>query len=326
MQNGGLSPDFVCSCIIGGMKLNLLRCLVAVCDGGLRVSAAAAELGMMQPSVSKNLMDLEKRLGAPLFVRRGKRLTGMTPLCAAVVAEARDILLKCDNIAALGRRHVGDTGDIRIGTTHLQARHLLPEALRQYRREFSSANIQIFQGAPSDLVKMLEKNQADLVICTEVLEHHPQLCVEDAYVWNRCAAMPPSHPLAKKKLTLKSLAAHPLITYTPGFTGRSATDLAFRKAGVAADVAVAAADSDVIKTYVRAGLGVGIIAAIACEPRRGGDLLFRSAAHLFPDMRVRMAHHRNKMAGDSMRRFMGLFRRCAAAKKAALGAKDSAAS
>ncbi|MGU9952166.1 MAG: LysR substrate-binding domain-containing protein [Gammaproteobacteria bacterium WSBS_2016_MAG_OTU1] len=303
------------------MKLSLLRCLVAVCDNNLRVSAAAHDLKQVQPSVSKSLMELEKQMDATLFVRRGKRIIDITPLCAEVLSEAREILFKCDNIIALKRRYGVDVGDIRIGTTHLQARYLLPEVVRQYREEYTSANIQIFQSMPVNLVQMLENNQVDLIICTEVPAQHSGLLFTDAYTWNRSVIMLPSHPLAQQKLTLKALVEHPLITYTIGFTGRAVMDKAFRKWGLSPDIAVAAADSDVIKTYVRAGIGVGIIAAISGQQQDDSDLLSRSVAHLFPNMLGRMAQHRDKVINDSMQRFTEIFCRHAATLTADLGAK-----
>ena len=289
------------------MKIKLLRCLVAMGDNQMNVSAAARELRILQPSMSKNLMDLEKEIGT-LFVRRGRRFVDMTPLGREVLTEARDILLKCDNIAALRRRHDKGSGDIRIGTTHLQARYVLPAAVRQYLDEFADANIQIFQNTPKNLAQMLENNLVDMVICTEALENHPRLDSADAYCWNRSIIMPPKHALARAKpLTLKKLAAHPLITYVHGFTGRTSFDATFRRAGLAFHVAVAAADSDVIKTYVRMGAGIGVIATVSYQPKEDADLVCRSAAHLFPDMRVRMAYLREKNITVGMRRLMEIF-------------------
>lgn len=305
----------------GRVKLNLLRCLVAVCENELQVSKAARELQLLQPSVSKSLMDLEKELGQPLFIRRGRRFVGMTPLCRETLAEAREVLRRCDNIAALGKRHGKEHSDIKIGTTHLQARYILPAVVPQWLREFPEANIQIMQGVPANLVQMLENSQVDVVICTEAMEHHPALEAIDAYKWNRSVILPPGHALARGNITLKKLAAEPLVTYVHGFTGRAVFDRAFREAGLAPKVTVAAADSDIIKTYVRAGTGVGVIAAICYDAVADCDLKRVTVAHLFPDMQVRLAFHRRKIITESMRRFMDIFCHHTATLQSALGAK-----
>ena len=290
----------------------------------MNVSAAARELRMQQPSVSKHLMDLEKEIG-PLFVRRGRRFAAMTPLGREILAEARDILLKCDNIAALKRRYEKGGGDLRIGTTHLQARYILPAVVRKYLRRYPGAHIQILQNAPANLVPMLEQNVVDVVICTELPDSHPRIDSAEAYRWNRIALAPKDHPLAAAKtLTLKRLAAHPLVTYVRGFTGRAVFDSVFRRAGVRPFVSVEAADSDVVKTYVRAGAGVGIVAAVSYDPREDRDLICIPAAHLFPDMNVRMAYLRDKLVTPAMRSFMTLFRRRTAEMQATLGAKRAA--
>ena len=291
-----------------GMKINLLRCLVAMGDNNMQVSAAARELRMLQPSVSKNLIELEKVMG-PMFVRRGRRFISMTPLGRETLAEARDILVKCDNLNSLRRRHNAGGGDIRIGTTHVQARYILPVTVQRYMSEFSEANIQIFQNTPANLAKMLENNQVDLMICTESMDHHPRLHSVDAYWWNRSVIMPRDHPLASGKapITLKKLAGWPLVTYVRGFTGRASCDAAFRRAAIKTNITVAAADSDIIKTYVRMGIGVGIIAAISYEPEADKDLEFKPAGHIFPDMCTRIAHLKDKMLTDGMTRFITIF-------------------
>lgn len=292
-------------------------------DSGLSVSEAARELRMLQPSVSKNLMDLEKETG-PLFVRRGRRIVALTPLGQEILTEARDILLKCDNIAAIKRRHGEGGGDIRIGTTHLQARYILPAVVRRYLQEYPDANIQLIQSDPAALVEMLHHNQVDMAICTEALENHPRLDAAAGYLWNRIVITPRNHPLAsEKKLTLRKLSAHPLVTYVRGFTGRESFDSVFRRAGLSVNVAVEASDSDVVKTYVRTGAGAGVVAAVSYDSQEDRDLARLSAAHLFPDMRVRIACLRDKMVTSGMRRFMEIFRTETALMKKNLGARSA---
>lgn len=305
------------------LKIKLLRCFAAMCDNDMNVSAAARELRLPQPSVSKGLMDLEKDAG-PLFIRRGRRFAGLTPLGEEVLAEARDILLRCENIAALRRRHADGGGDLRIGTTHLQARYVMPPVVRRYLDEFPDARIQIWQGTPADAAAMLENGRVDVAVCTEALAGRPRVSAEPAYAWNRALIVPRKHPLARAGApTLKKISAFPIVTYVRGFTGRAAFDAAFRRAGLSLNVAVAAADSDVIKTYVRAGAGAGVVAAAACQPE-DSDLACVSLSRLFPDMHVYMAFLQDKVVTGSMRRFMDMFREHAAAMGGALGASGKA--
>lgn len=305
------------------MKLSMLRCLVAVCDNDLNVTDAARELDTLQPSVSKKLMELEEEMGHPLFVRRGKRFIGVTPLCRELLSEAREILLKCDNIAALGKTHRGSMtrGDMRIGTTHTQARYILPAVLQKFRDDYPDSHIQLFQGSPINLVRMLENNQVDMVICTEEIDDNPSLFSVEAYHWNRCLVMLPGHVLADEKdISLEQLAEYPIVTYVHGFTGRQAFDTVFRKVGMFPNVVVAAVDSDIIKTYVREGIGVGIVASISCQEAADSDLVHCSVAHLFPDMRVRVAHHREKIVTEAMQRFISIFQGHTSKLVAKLGA------
>ena len=291
-----------------------LRSLVAVCENDLNVSAAAKKLHTAQPAISKHLARLEEHVGQPVFARRGKRFLDLTPVGREVLSQARDILLKMDNIAALGADRGGQPrGDLRIGTTHTQARYILPPVVGDFVRECPKVSLQIWQGAPADLVRRMENNEADLVICTENLQEHPGLVALPALRWNRRLIAPKKHPLARSRPpTLERLAKYPIVTYVSGFTGRKVFDETFRRAGIVPNVVVSAADADVVKTYVRLGVGVGVVADLACDPKADADLVAVPLGKLFPEMTVRLAHRREKHVTRAMRSFMDIFREHAA--------------
>ena len=302
------------------MKLNLLKILAAVCDNDFAVSKTAQKLNLPQPTVSRALLDLEREIGRALFIRRGKRIIDITPMCREVLVQARQMLVHHDNIIKLCKQDI--LGSIRIGTTHVQARYVLPAVARRYLREYERANIQIYQDTPASLVQMAESNAVDIVMCTEALENHISLQAVNAYRWNRSLIMPKSHPLARDKtITLKKLAACPLVTYVHGFTGRDMFDATFRKVNLSPSVIVAASDSDVIKTYVRMGAGVGVIASVSYQSAEDKDLVCRPLSHLFPDMWTRMAYHRRKVITESMQRFMDLVTQHCKTQQKKFGAK-----
>lgn len=202
-------------------------------------------------------------------------------------------------------------GDLLIGTTHLQARHVLPEIIKAFSKAYPNVFLHIYQANPRAIFEMLLNNRVDLGLCTEMLGEEPhELLVEKAYRWNRCAVMPADHELAgkKKDLTLEDLATTRLLTYLRGFTGRVAFDRVFREAGHVPPVVLSASDSDVIKTYVRLGMGVGILARVAYDPAKDQDLVRRDVGHLFPDMHALLARRRDKYMSAAIKKFVEIFK------------------
>ncbi|MCH9705609.1 MAG: LysR family transcriptional regulator [Proteobacteria bacterium] len=292
------------------IKLSQLRTLVAICDNDLNVTAAAQQLNIAQPSMSKKLSTLEQAIGKSLFYRNGKRFQYETDLCREVSKLAREILLKCDNLLMLGETFDQTTisGELSIGTTHTQARYVLPQVLEKFRKDYPDVVISIRQGAPVELVRMLNSNQLDFVICTEALETNTNFRTMTSFNWNRCLLLPPTHPLVKvRKITLTALAKYPLVTYTQGFAGRPAFDNTFSTAGIIPKIMVSATDADVIKTYVRLGFGIGVVAEMAYDAKKDADLVMRPLEALFPAMQVRLAYQREKFISASMQRFIELF-------------------
>ena len=301
------------------MNIRQLRALVAVCENKFSISKAAKKLHLVQSAVSRQIQLLEHEIGTPLFVRHGKRFINATPICQEVSAQAREALLNLDNIRQLGVEYATDStrGELRIGTTHMQARYVLPQVVQSFRRVYPNVFLQLHQGTPQQLVDMLAANAVDIAICTEELEKDRGLEVMTAYHWNRAAIVKPGHSLARKRqVSLADLTQYPLITYVEGFTGRRAFDDAFRIAGLSPSVIVSAADSDVIKTYVALGLGVGIVANMSFEPRHDSHLVAKDLSSLFPQMTTKLAYRRGKFLTSGARRFIEIFLETMTAKNA----------
>lgn len=265
------------------MKLRQLQYVHEVARRGLNVTAAAEALFTSQPGVSKQIRLLEDELGVDIFVRNGKQLAEITPAGRRVLEHAEAVLREVDNIRRVAREfRQADRGDLAIATTHTQARYALPPVITAFRARYPRVALHLHQGSPPQIAKLAAEGQADFAIATEALEHFEQLVMLPCYRWNRCVLVRPDHRLARESsLTLARLAEHPLITYTFGFTGRSKLDQAFAARGLKHDVVLTAVDADVIKTYVRLGLGVGIVADMAYDPKADADLVRLPADHLF---------------------------------------------
>jgi len=277
------------------LNLQQLRYLCAIVDHGLNVSDAAEALHTSQPGISKQVRQLEDELGVRVFVRQGKRLASLTPAGESVVATARRALREIGNLKRVGAEfHSEDEGTLAIATTHLQARYVLPPVLRDFALRYPKVKLELHQGNPIQVAEQTACGDADLGIATEAVAMNPDLVTLPCYQWNRCVLVPRDHPLTKNKpLTLPALARHPIITYDFTFTGRSQINAAFDSAGLVPNVVLTALDSDVIKTYVEMGLGVGIIAKMAWDPvRDAGTFEQLDAAHLFAPSITRIALRR----------------------------------
>jgi LysR family transcriptional regulator, cys regulon transcriptional activator len=291
------------------MNLLQLQIVVAITDTGLSISAAADTLELSQPALSKQLMALEKELGLHLFDRRGKRLERITPAGEEVLIIARRVLGELTNIRAISSEFKNAIGGaLTIATTHTQARYVLPAVIEPFMKRFPMCKLALKQGTPQACAAFVASGQADIAIATEALADHPDLATLPVYDWNRVLVVPKGHALANiKKPKLAEVALHPLITYDGTFTGRSKIDAAFRQAGLLPNVVLTALDSDVIKTYVRLGLGVGIIAQMAVEPKRDDDLIAIDASHLFAPSTTRVGLRRGSMQRLTVFEFIGHF-------------------
>lgn len=290
------------------MELRELRSFVAAVESGLNLSQTATGLHLVQSAVSQHLARLEAELGTRLFVRHGKRLTALTPAGEAVLHYARQALAIRDSILAVGRDHVDETsGVLRIGATHTQARYVLPPVIRAFRRAYPGVSLQIHQGTPSQLAELAESDAVDFSICTEALGARPALATRPCYRWNRSLIAPRGHPILERQpLSLELICEYPLITYVFGFTGSSHLRATFARLALEPQVVLSAADTDVIKTYVREGLGIGLIATVAYCPRADTDLVARDLSHLFPWEVTLLAYRRDKYLRRFQQHFMEL--------------------
>lgn len=290
------------------MKLQQLRYIWEVARNELNVSATAQVLYTSQPGISKQIRLLEDELGVEIFARSGKHLTRITPAGESVLKIAGEILQKTNDIKSVAAEFSNPRkGELSIATTHTQARYALPDIIEQFIREFPEVNLHMHQGTPMQIAEMAAKGQVDLAIATEAMEHFTDLVTLPCYRWNRSIIVPKDHPLAQgQPLTLEAVAHYPIVTYVFGFTGRSQLDQAFQTRGLEENVVFTAADSDVIKTYVKLGLGVGIVASMACA--QGDDeLVSIPADHLFEESVTHIGIRRGTFLRGFVYRFMEMF-------------------
>ena len=257
------------------MKLQQLRYIWEVAHNDLNISATAASLYTSQPGISKQIRLLEDELGVEIFSRSGKHLTKVTAAGEQILEIAGDVLQQVDSIKQLSHDYRSPHfGTLSIATTHTQARYALPGVIQKFRAKYPNVALHMNQGTPEQISQLAASGAADFAIATEGMELFKDLVMMPCYRWNRSVVVPKDHPLAKKgPLTLKDLAEHQIVTYVFGFTGRSKLDDAFSEKGLTPKVVFTATDADVIKTYVRLGLGIGIVAHMAYDPEVDTDLV-----------------------------------------------------
>jgi LysR family cys regulon transcriptional activator len=267
------------------MKLQQLKYLLAIVDNGLNITAAAERLYTSQPGVSKQLKLLEEELGLQLFVRKGKSLGSITAAGEQVIERARLIMAEVENIRSLASDYFHEEeGSLSIATTHTQARYVLPDVIREFRERYPRVSLNLHQGTSEQIADMVQANKIDFAIATGSHDLFGNLLLVPSYHWDRKVIVPKDHELARleRKITLEDLAKYPLVTYVFSFGGQSSLKRAFAEHGLDPDVVFTARDADVIKTYVRMGLGVGIVASMAADCSDGKDLAAIDAEDLFP--------------------------------------------
>lgn len=248
------------------------------------LTEVANTLYTSQSGVSRHIKELEDELGVELFIRRGKRLLGMTEPGKALLTMAERILSEANNIRRLADNFANsDRGSLHIATTHTQARYALPAIVKEFRTQFPQVQLVLHQGSPSEIVSMLLNGETDIGLSSEMLMDYDEIAAFPYYSWHHTILVPRGHPLTElPEVTLEDLSAWPLITYQAGLTGRTKIDAAFAVAGIDPDIVLSAQDSDVIKTYVELGLGVGILADMAVDSVKDSNLIGLNAEHLFP--------------------------------------------
>jgi LysR family cys regulon transcriptional activator len=291
------------------MNLRQLQLLREVVDNGFNMTRTADRLFTSQPGVSKQLRLLEEELGTALFLRSRRSLDGLTPAGEAVLAHARRALAEVEGMRQRAQElDPAQGGSLSLATTHTQARYVLPEVVQAFRGHHPAVELHLHQGTPQQIASMLQRGETELGLATELLHLFDDLVLLPCYRWNRCVVVPAGHPLADlDRLSLADIAEFPLVTYVFGLTGRGHVNEAFAEAGLEPRVAVAATDAEVIKTYVRAGLGVGIVARMAVEEADLTDLRILDAGHLFPSEITSVAMREGMPlqgpAGDLIRAF-----------------------
>jgi LysR family cys regulon transcriptional activator len=266
------------------MKLQQLRYLVEVAKQGLNVSEAAEKLHTSQPGISKQIRLLEDELGIQIFIRNGKRVVSVSDPGKEVLKISERILREAQNLKRVGDEFSREAeGALTIATTHTQARYALPAPITAFMQQYPSVRLSIKQGSPTQICDMVISGEADLAIATEGIALFKELAMLPCYEWNRGVVVPAGHPLLDlgRPITLQDIARYPIITYDFAFTGRSKINKAFAAESLNPTVVLTAIDTDVIKTYVGLGLGIGIIATMAFEPERDSGLRIIDASHLF---------------------------------------------
>jgi len=276
------------------MKLQQLRYIVEIQRQGLNVSEAAESLFTSQPGISKQVKLLEEELGVAIFERSGKRFTGVTEPGKAVLAIAERILREAENLKRASSEFAsGESGRLVLAATHTQARYALPVVVRDFVVQHPAVKLEMHQGSPTQIAEWVVSGEADIGIATEALDQYPRLITLPVRQWSHCVIAPEGHPILKSvPLALDELARWPLITYDTAFTGRSRINRAFERIGADPNIVLTALDSDVIKTYVSLGLGLGIISALAFDAQRDAGLVAVDAAHLFESNTTRLALRR----------------------------------
>ncbi len=277
------------------MNLHQFRFVQEAVRRNLNLTEVAKSLHTSQPGVSKAIIELEEELGIEIFSRHGKRLKRVTEPGQHVLRSIEVILREVGNLKRIGEQFSAeDSGTLSIATTHTQARYVLPVPVAKLREAYPNVNISLHQGAPAQVAQMVMDEVAEIGIATESLSEYPDLVTLPCYEWEHMLVIPKSHPLAAKvRITLEDLAAEPIITYHPSFTGRTRIDKAFAAKNLTPRIALEAIDSDVIKTYVRLGLGVGIVAEMAVKDGLDDDLVARPASQLFGKNVARIAFKRS---------------------------------
>jgi len=290
------------------MKLQQLRYLAAVVQSDLNITAAAARLSATQSAISKQLKLLEDELGFDVFARSGRTLTRVTPPGARVIRHALRMLREAENIHGLAEDLRQDArGSLSIGTTHTQARYVLPQIIRRFRQQYPQVQFHLHQGTAEQIAQMADVDRIDFAMATGSHELFTKYVLLPCYQWSRRLIVPVDHPLTQvEKPSLQEVAAWPIVTYVLSFTGRSSLHDAFAAAGLNANIALTARDADVIKTYVRLGLGVGIVADVALDPERDRGLVSVDAEHLFPPHTTWIGFARDRLLRGFMYDLMAL--------------------
>jgi LysR family cys regulon transcriptional activator len=291
------------------MNLRQLRYITAVAKHGLNVSATAESLHTSQPGVSKQIRQLEDELGVQIFERSGRQLTRITPAGHAIIEIANRALVEIESLKQAAQEHSdASLGTLSMAATHTVARYAFPPVLEKFVERYPKVHVHTHLGTPHQIAELVANGDVDFGIATEAMEHFEDLVAIPCYRWRRSVLVPKDHPLVNvEPLTLRAVADHPLVTYVFGFDRGAPLDVAFRAEGLAPNVAFTATDADIIKKYVRMGLGAGIVATLAYDAANDTDLRALDASHLFEVSTARIVFRRGLFFRTFMYDFLELF-------------------
>jgi LysR family cys regulon transcriptional activator len=290
------------------MNLQQLRFVREAVRRDFSLTQAARALGTSQPALSRAILELEAELGVDVFVRHGKRILGLTEPGKVVAERAERVLSEIQGIErATADWRARDAGELRIATTHTQARYVLPTVVKAFRKRYPAVRLSLMQGSPSQITQMVVDREVDFAIATEVVDERPELRTVEGFEWQHVVVAPVRHPVFAGPITLQALVRFPIVTYVEEFAGRRRIDRAFAQAGLRPDIVLAAIDSDVIKTYVSIGMGVGIMAEMASDPAHDRALRAVPAGALFGMNRVRLAVRKDAFLRGFATAFIELF-------------------
>lgn len=290
------------------MNFQQLRIIREAARCNFNLTEVGNVLFTSQSGVSKHIKDLEEELGVELFVRKGKRLLGLTDPGNELLEIVERILLDANNIKNLVEQYSKrDEGQLTIVATHTQARYALPPVVNGFKKSFPKVHLKLHQAGPGEIVSMLLSGEADIGVATEALSDVDKLDSFPYYTWHHSVIVPAGHPLEKvQTLSLQALAEFPIVTYHEGLTGRAKIDQSFADAGITPDIVMSALDADVIKTYVELGMGIGIIASMAFNPVKDSDLRLLKGEHLFGENTTYIALRRGHYLRSFAYRFIEL--------------------
>ena len=292
------------------MKLQQLKCIFQIVQSEFNISKASEVLNTSQPGVSKQIKLLEDEIGIKIFQRNGKRLVNLTEPGELVLSSIEKILQESNNIKVISEEYIEkDQGTFTIATTHTQARYKLPKVVEEFVKKYPKTNLNIHQGNPSQVTDQIINGEADVGIATESINLSEDILTIPCYQWNRCVVMPKNHPLTEvRKITLKDLAAYPMITYDYAFTGSTIVSEVFKNANIEPNIMLTAIDADVIKTYVSLNMGIGLIAEMAFDASTDYPMVSRDVSHLFPlsttYIGIRRENFLRKYTSDFIRMFI----------------------
>jgi len=291
------------------MNLKQLHLICEMANNNYNVSRTADALFTTQPAISTQLKNLEEELSLKLFIRKGKRITSLTTAGEEIYRHAQEAIISVGAIKSIAQEYTSkDKGTLRIATTHTQARYALPNVIKAFSKKYPQVQLRIHQGDPTQISEMVINGNADFAIATESISEYSKLAMLPVYQWNRCIVVPKNHALLKiDEIKLEDIADYPIVTYDFAFTGRSAINKAFTKLDIQPNIVLTAIDSDVIKTYVELGLGIGLLANMAFDAEKDVNLVKIDVSHLFPDSTTFIGFKKGQYLRHYMYDFLSLF-------------------